>query len=867
MSLFLQEREREMQGIFASPPPRVQATPARVLQAQPVVRVLQTPPAVQAMPAVQVPQAVRVPKRFSPELEQALLAHFESKKREVLGTRVFFATMRTDALDAKKELLKTLTAKVAGLKAEIAFWEANSGTAAVSDESLLLKWIELLCQADEETRILSPSKEVRTRQLQAQIAGLEKQVESKDGYTEKEGDRNAQITRMREDLQELLEKAVNSGSRMEATPIETSEEETATELQTEIEQLKVKLTAVTEDKNQIMAEKHKLEAQIVKVCLDQSQVQKENNNQKTKIQELNLEIKELQTQNQTYIRKEGELEAEKQKLEQERDGLKGEKEALEDALKAPDVFPDHVELREENATLKAKVAKTETELKTALEQLEALNQKLTQREAEHQESLDKLICQLSVFKTPGSEEEKAQLIENIKNLKSEQITLQEENKHIRLEFQAEKEKFEHENETLAAKIESLTENCNKLEEKNTKLTVTDVVTCTTNYVLHMTNLDVAIQNQIKNDVKYQYKIENDDIPDNYMRMATLACCNIIADVVYVLSENCDQATIMNSRAREDFREAGVSVWEKIMDAIEKDIVRWMNDNKNVFFEKCKDKESQKEMILLIMKQTEEHLKSRDFYKGVLEQVTRDADHASAKERDEEEKKSGKKEARELDKEYARLVAGAIQAQSISQVWGPRDGVLLNSAETRQMQEDLFSELTAIEEEGSGRKRGGSSVRSLAEDARRKRMQFNEGWNNPLEVGIMPVVVHSETRILDILMAGRHVPAVIAQSIAAATNEPNGLVMNYIRVLRRHELTRPYFAAAVGLNMVSISMTKPTARPTKVQAYQACTSARSLINALISRLNEGAVVQALVRDVKVPLKHLTVDYHKQGTDAS
>lgn len=180
----------------------------------------------------------------------------------------------------------------------------------------------------------------------------------------------------------------------------------------------------------------------------------------------------------------------------------------------------------------------------------------------------------------------------------------------------------------------------------------------------------------------------------------------------------------------------------------------------------------------------------------------------------------KKRARELDKMYARCVAGALGAHGTLQTWGPLDGVLLNTTETKQMQDDLFNEMASVLDASTARRRTGGSVniRVLAQQAGKVRRDFNEGWYDSQEVGVLPAVANAETRIVNHLLHANMLPSAINNVIPSTCSGDK--VMNYVRLLRRHDLTRNVFANATGTNMISIAMTKPSVKPTRAQILQA-----------------------------------------------
>jgi hypothetical protein len=202
-----------------------------------------------------------------------------------------------------------------------------------------------------------------------------------------------------------------------------------------------------------------------------------------------------------------------------------------------------------------------------------------------------------------------------------------------------------------------------------------------------------------------------------------------------------------------------------------------------------------------------------------------------------------REAMRLDREYAGMVAGAMHTRALSAVWGPRDGTGISIIDTQRMQEHVYTYIinrinarllqlgvpNIPEEDGPPpapaegalevefRDIDHSGVASIANGdealmyqlgaiARKAREQFNEGWNDMLDVGIMHETVNAEIQVVTTL---KRTEAIQAWDSLFPDSAP----LSRIRILRRHPSTSALFAAAVGSILAGNLQTRPSSRPT------------------------------------------------------
>lgn len=183
-------------------------------------------------------------------------------------------------------------------------------------------------------------------------------------------------------------------------------------------------------------------------------------------------------------------------------------------------------------------------------------------------------------------------------------------------------------------------------------------------------------------------------------------------------------------------------------------------------------------------------------------------NSSSSSEDEEEEDQPKKEAKEADMQYARMVCGGAGMRSLSSVWGPIDGTGLNYVDNKVLQEKVFdyirnmilqemskqaarsekkrrdrrnaaaaaaaatippnvgqnvvAEASAImdvryDNGGTvprfairGGKRKVALMRTLGGIARQAKEEFNEGWNELLDVGITNETLNAEIQVVQTL---------------------------------------------------------------------------------------------------------------------
>lgn len=463
-----------------------------------------------------------------------------------------------------------------------------------------------------------------------------------------------------------------------------------------------------------------------------------------------------------------------------------------------------------------------------------------------------------------------QLKEEVKQLKTERLFLNPpESDSLNELKQVDLKRIDQ----LKAWIVELQDKADKLEESNQRAletlnqkmaetvewTMAGMLHNMIHYALHMLAFQQSVVSDIFLQLSTKYKIEKsviDNVNQEYAGLLVLGLCRICAQCIRVIPEHF-LGTEKDVQAIFVRGPESVSKdWDKIQKEIQSLLLKsflkavamlWMTKvHKNLMESISSAPVDQKRNIAnLIMQKLADSMENEANVAYILSQVMifRTEHHEELEEK--AKTASGVNRARELDKEYARMVAGAIQAHNISQVWGPVDGVLLNSAETRQMQEDLYSELAMVtaDEELAGTGKRPGSVRLLAEEARRKRMQFNEGWNDPKEIGILPVVVDAETNVICILCRNGNAPASIEKTVRARAK--GDCITNYARLLRRHSDTRAVFAKAVGMNMLYSALLKTTARPTRMQKDQAVVGVERMMFQLVTTINTFSVQKALV----------------------
>lgn len=268
-------------------------------------------------------------------------------------------------------------------------------------------------------------------------------------------------------------------------------------------------------------------------------------------------------------------------------------------------------------------------------------------------------------------------------------------------------------------------------------------------------------------------------------------------------------------------------------------------------------------------------------------------------------------ARQMDMDYCRHVQGASHARTLSAVWGPRDGAGLNTIDARRLQDDLYEYITQrvdailerrdeeeqaaqrAKEEGDqatpeqrGQEEGSQLIKNLAREAKMAREEFNEGWNEIYQVGVVNEVVAAEVQALLML---RRSGAIRSWDQALPGND----IMTRVRLLRRLDSTRVPFASCVGSIMISSMQTRPSVRPTKYVLQRAALDTGLQFQALIMSLHgvrseivgvcnrigrflrsSGEEMQRFImdareggqdpEDIMIPLYSLIVDYHNPNS---
>jgi hypothetical protein len=238
----------------------------------------------------------------------------------------------------------------------------------------------------------------------------------------------------------------------------------------------------------------------------------------------------------------------------------------------------------------------------------------------------------------------------------------------------------------------------------------------------------------------------------------------------------------------------------------------------------------------------------------------------------------KAEARNMDKQYARFVAGAGISKSLSSVWGPRDGSGLNLVDIKRLQEDVYRYIVREVDESMAnaqqpeqplltvpqrRRRGDmiaperptippqaaipddvedepdtippaqiqpqtppptatAQVQRLAKEARKMRQAFNLGWEDEPDVGILNEVVSTEMEVY--LMLKQLNSGVIAPWDKILENADP---MLRVRLMRRFPTVCVSFASTVAAAMIADAQMRPAIRPTRYIMNQ--TSAHAAIH--------------------------------------
>lgn len=215
-------------------------------------------------------------------------------------------------------------------------------------------------------------------------------------------------------------------------------------------------------------------------------------------------------------------------------------------------------------------------------------------------------------------------------------------------------------------------------------------------------------------------------------------------------------------------------------------------------------------------------------------------------------------ARETDMQYARMVAGGMHVRSLSAVWGPRDGVGMNMVDTKRMQDELYQYIVdkvddkiredrATEEAAAAATTQPSDddvetvlvgtnsrffgvdaapppvngpnqaaapgapanqIRNLANIARIARNDFNDGWQNLGDVGVLNETVSAEIQV--VLMLRQNGGIAAWDGLLTHSRDP----MMRVRLLRRFGPISATFATTVGAVVTNNVQTKPTVRPTR-----------------------------------------------------
>jgi len=238
-----------------------------------------------------------------------------------------------------------------------------------------------------------------------------------------------------------------------------------------------------------------------------------------------------------------------------------------------------------------------------------------------------------------------------------------------------------------------------------------------------------------------------------------------------------------------------------------------------------------------------------------------------------------------DKAYARMVAGAMQAPSISVVWGPQDGCGVSVADTQRMREDIYEQarleivasLPVPGDDGAGASHTSrvAVMRDMGRGTRELRDAFREGVEADLlsrgELGILPPIHDCELQILQILKrTGAIMPLwkkvcpfsfmlcvcpfsslfelfqepihnPFLPSITNAREQVHSMCgagdtdVRVICILRRHEKIRFIMASAVGAVMLANSQNRLTAHPTRFQMQKAAGHAAVQVQCLVRTL--------------------------------
>ena len=251
-------------------------------------------------------------------------------------------------------------------------------------------------------------------------------------------------------------------------------------------------------------------------------------------------------------------------------------------------------------------------------------------------------------------------------------------------------------------------------------------------------------------------------------------------------------------------------------------------------------------------------------------------------------------AKEMDKHYARYVAGCAQARSLASVWGPRDGTGLTAVDTKRLQEELYRHIIQEVDDqlpggGGGGSGGGGGGGILPDDteeptpeplvleqsrfdqislmayrARVCRRAFNDGWEIMQEVGLLNEVVSTEIEVLSML---RQIGPIAEWDKDISSPDP----MLRVMLMRRYQPVTSAFASAVGAAMIANAQTRPTIRPTRFIMQQTSANAAVHFQMLIGSLHSSRKgLHDLVKHYNASVKNNTitpvhfVDYHTEGS---
>lgn len=203
----------------------------------------------------------------------------------------------------------------------------------------------------------------------------------------------------------------------------------------------------------------------------------------------------------------------------------------------------------------------------------------------------------------------------------------------------------------------------------------------------------------------------------------------------------------------------------------------------------------------------------------------------------------KKEAKMLDKQYARIVCGAAHIRNLDFIWNNVDGEPFG----------MIRGLEVLERKQMHRLVGPSSLKGVLKKKQKIGREFRTIKDEDTNVGLINEVVFSEIEVLNI--CHRAVPSIISQLQKITTSVRKDMPL--IHLFRRHPLTQTAFGCAVGAAYANSKIIKPYARATQAKMWQMATDTGLQIQHFICVLKQNFT--QIIKDLKDNQEYYTINY--------